>query len=127
MLKSNTVGETGPKRILVVDDETDVQEFVSLVLQDHGFEVICAANGEDALGKIEAFHPDLVVLDLMMPVMDGWGVLDRLRELALPPAVIVLSAYPDEWRAFRGGAWECLPKPFEPETLVATCERALAG
>ena len=113
------------KRILVVDDETDVQEFVSLVLQDHGFDVCCAGHGQEALDKIESLHPDLVVLDLMMPVMDGWGVLESLKHLPDPPAVIILSAYPDEWRAFKAGAWECLGKPFEPEDLVATCERAL--
>jgi CheY-like chemotaxis protein len=116
-----------PKKVLVVDDETDVQEFLALILGDHGFEVACAGQGEEALEKIEALQPDLVVLDLMMPVMDGWGVLERLKRVPDRPAVIVLTAYPDEWRAFKAGAWELLQKPFEPAELVATCQRALAS
>jgi CheY-like chemotaxis protein len=115
------------KRVLVVDDETDVQEFLALILSDHGFQVDCASQGEEALAKIEALRPDLVVLDLMMPVMDGWGVLERLKRLPDRPAVIILTAYPDEWRAFKAGAWELLQKPFQPEALVEVCERALAG
>lgn len=116
-----------PKRILVVDDEKDVQEFLAVVLRDTGFAVECAANGREALEKIEASRPDLVVLDLMMPVLDGWGVLDRLRRSPERPAVVILSAFPDEWRALRAGAWECLAKPFEAQQLVDTCKRALAG
>jgi CheY-like chemotaxis protein len=115
------------KKVLVVDDETDVQEFLALILSDQGFDVACAGHGEEALAKIEALKPDLVVLDLMMPVMDGWGVLERLKRLPDRPAVIILTAYPDEWRAFKAGVWELLQKPFEPDALVAVCQRALAS
>ncbi len=117
--------ETAGKRVLVVDDEKDVQDFVCLVLEDTGFTVDCAANGREALEKIESARPDLVLLDLMMPEMDGWSVLDRLKRIPDAPAVVILSAFTDEWRALRTGAWESLPKPFVPQDLVDTCHRAL--
>jgi len=117
--------ETAGKRVLVVDDEKDVQDFVCLVLEDTGFAVDCAGNGREALEKIESARPDLVLLDLMMPEMDGWGVLDRLKRIPDAPAVVILSAFTDEWRALRAGAWESLPKPFLPQDLVDTCRRAL--
>jgi CheY-like chemotaxis protein len=115
----------GAKRILVVDDEPDVREFVSLVLGEKGYDVVCATDGGEALVRIEGDRPDLIVLDLAMPGLGGWEVLQRLKEIPDPPAVVILSAYPDEWRALRAGAWECLAKPFEPSQLVATCARAL--
>jgi CheY-like chemotaxis protein len=114
-----------PKRVLVVDDEKDVQDFVSLILRDTGYDVDCAGDGREALEKVEADPPDLVVLDLMMPVMDGWGFLEHLRKIPDPPAVVILSAAPDDWRALRAGAWECLAKPFQARDLVDTCRRAL--
>jgi CheY-like chemotaxis protein len=117
--------EAAVKRVLVVDDEKDVQDFVCLVLEDTGFAVDCAGNGREALEKIESARPDLVLLDLMMPEMDGWSVLDRLKRIPDAPAVVILSAFADEWRALRAGAWESLPKPFLPQDLVDTCRRAL--
>ncbi len=119
------VGVSAAKRVLVVDDEKDVLDFVCLVLEDTGFDVQCAGNGKEALEKIETSHPDLVILDLMMPEMDGWGVLDRLKRIPNAPAVVILSAFTDDWRAFRAGAWESLSKPFLPQDLVETCRRAL--
>ena len=114
-----------PKQVLVVDDEKDVQDFIRMVLESAGYAVRSAGDGKEALGAIESDPPDLVVLDLMMPVMDGWGLLERLRRIPNPLAVVILSAFPDEWRALRAGAWECLAKPFDRSHLLATCARAL--
>lgn len=111
----------------MVDDEEDIQQFVSLVLEDSGYAVECAGDGRQALEKIERNHPDLVVLDLMMPGIDGWGVLQRLRRMGHPPRVVVLSAYADGSRAAQEGAAACLCKPFLPGELVKTCERVLAA
>ncbi len=119
--------EAEPKRVLVVDDEKDIQDFVCGVLSDAGYAVDAASDGEEALVKIEAAHPDLLVLDLMMPVLDGWGVLERLRRVPQPPVVVILSAFPDGWRAIQAGAWECLAKPFDLRQLLDTCARALAN
>jgi CheY-like chemotaxis protein len=114
-----------PKRILVVDDEKDVQDFVCLVLSDTGFAVDSADNGHQALEKIEAGRPDLVLLDVMMPDLDGWGVLERLKRLPDPPAVVILSAQLDDGRASWAGAHGSLSKPFRPNQLVETCRRVL--
>ena len=97
------------------------------MLSDAGYEVTTAVDGREALEKVETSCPDLLVLDLMMPVMDGWAVLRRLQETGPPPLVVVLSAFADEWQALQLGAWECLHKPFKHDELLAACARALAG
>jgi CheY-like chemotaxis protein len=114
------------KRVLVVDDEKDILDFVAMILADTGYEVDCAGDGSEALAKMRARRPDLVVLDLMMPVMDGWDFLQHLHQIPNPPAVVILSAAPDEWKAFRAGAWECLSKPLIPREFLETCRRALS-
>ncbi len=67
------------KRILVVDDEEDVQVLVSRILKDAGYEVDRASDGGEAIERFRANRPDLIVLDLMMPGIDGWGVLQHLK------------------------------------------------
>lgn len=116
------------KRVLVVDDEEDVEQFVSMILENAGYEVQCAGDGEQALRKIETQRPDLVVLDLMMPKVNGWEVLERLHSAgAPPPVVVILSALDDHERARRNGAVASVGKPFDVGQLLATCARALAG
>lgn len=114
-----------PKRILVVDDDTDLRTFVAAIFCDLGYVVDCACDGQDALQKMDASPPDLVVLDLMMPVLDGWGVLERLSGLRWHPPVVILSAYADCPRAMRAGAAGCLSKPFHLADLVGTCETVM--
>jgi CheY-like chemotaxis protein len=116
-----------PKRVLVIDDEEDVRELLRTVLDDAGYVVETAINGADGLAKISVVQPDLVLLDLNMPVLDGWEVLERLPRLSQPPVVVIISAYVEDWRALRAGAWECLRKPFQVRDLLATCTRALAA
>lgn len=114
------------KRILVVDDEEDVRTFVATVLQDTGFVVDCAADGYEALRKIEAGRPDLVVLDLMMPGLDGWGVLEQLRLKPDPPPVVVLSALAEKHRIPQDGVAASLSKPFVVPDLIRTCKKVSA-
>ena len=114
-------------RVLVVDDESDLRECVSLVLREAGFEVAVAADGLEGIEKIDTLHPALVVLDLMMPKMDGWGVLRALQARAGAPAVVMLSAAADPRRAAREGAQACLAKPFHNKALVEVCRRVLAA
>jgi DNA-binding response OmpR family regulator len=109
-----------------VDDEADVRHFLRLVLEASGYVVDCAADGREGLARIEAARPDLVLLDLMMPHLDGWGVLERLGDCPAPPSVVIVSAAPDPARAMRAGAAGCLAKPFSVAELLATCARALA-
>jgi DNA-binding response OmpR family regulator len=119
---------TSRKRILVVDDEEDVQILIRRILVDAGYEVDSAGDGEAALERIEERRPDLVVLDLMMPGLDGWGVLQSLRKRPDPPPVVVVTALAD-YQAFtrgvREGAAAYVCKPFHFAELVATCQKVL--
>jgi DNA-binding response OmpR family regulator len=120
------MGENGGKRILVVDDERDVRSLVCHILVDQGYEVDQAVDGREALEKIQAKTPDLVVLDLMMPEVDGWQVLRELQGRPTRPRVVVLSAFGDVKRATEAGAVGFLAKPFRFAQLVDTCQRALS-
>jgi DNA-binding response OmpR family regulator len=119
---------TSRKRILVVDDEEDVQILIRRILSDAGYDVDSASDGEAALERIEDRKPDLVVLDLMMPGLDGWGVLENLRKRPDPPPVVVVTALAD-YQAFtrgvREGAAAYVCKPFHFAELVATCQKVL--
>jgi len=116
------------KRILVVDDEEDVQILVCRILRDMGYEVDSAADGGQALEKIAAQRPDLVVLDLMMPGVDGWGVPARLRNAPDPPPVVLLTAkadYDTFTRGVKEGASAYVCKPFRFHELLATVQGVL--
>jgi CheY-like chemotaxis protein len=122
------VSDPRPRRILVVDDEEDVQVLICRILKDAGFEVDSAHDGAAALELLERQRPDLVVLDLMMPGIDGWGVLERMRASPNPPPVVVLTARTDFGtftRGVREGASAYVCKPFRFHELVATCQRLL--
>ena len=109
-------------RILVVDDEPDILLLHRLNLQDAGHEVLLAADGMKALERIGADQPDCVVLDVMMPVLDGWGVLEALQERSDPPPVLVVSAKSsdaDIEHAMSLGAMGYLAKPFNAAMLLA--------
>jgi DNA-binding response OmpR family regulator len=116
-------------RILVVDDEPGVQQLLSVVFRAHGYVVDTASHGEEAMQRIDAHPPNLILLDLMMPRMDGWAVLEALRRRPDAPPIILLSAYGNlpetAERATMLGARACLPKPFKFPDLLATCEAAL--
>lgn len=119
---------TKPKRILVVDDEEDVQVLVCRILKDVGYEVDSASDGGEAIEKMTAHRPDLLVLDLMMPGIDGWGVLEHLRRVPDAPPVVVVTARADYGsfaRGVREGAAAYVFKPFRFHELVATCQKVL--
>jgi len=111
-------------RILLVDDEERILNFLRTKLKASGFEVLTARNGEEALEQAQAQEPDLIVLDLLMPKMDGFEVLRELRSFSTVP-VIILSAREadaDKIKGLRLGADDYLPKPFNPDELVARIE-----
>jgi DNA-binding response OmpR family regulator len=117
----------GPQRILVVDDDATVAEVVQRYLEREGFAVELAADGRTALTRALAEPPDLVVLDLMLPAMDGLEVCRRLRALA-PVPVIMLTARGDESDRIVGlelGADDYVAKPFSPKELVARVRAVL--
>jgi DNA-binding response OmpR family regulator len=104
-----------------VDDEPDVLLTLRMILESEGFEPSLAADGETALRRIDEEHPDLVVLDIMMPVLDGWFVLAELAGRPKRPGIVVCSAKSsetDRQRAHELQADEYVTKPFEPDDLV---------
>jgi len=108
-------------RILVVDDELSIIKFLRANLEARGYEVLTAINGVEALGTFEMELPDLVILDIMMPKMDGFEVCRRIREWSQVP-IIMLSARGDEEdkvRLLDIGADDYITKPFGKDELVA--------
>ena len=117
-------------RVLIVDDEPDILLMLRVNLEADGYTTALAADGESALERIGEERFDLVLLDVMMPVMDGWGVLDRLAEETEAPLVIVVSAKSsrrDMARALEIGAVAYVTKPFSPVDLSAVVARVLAS
>lgn len=111
-------------RVLLVDDEERIVTFLKTKLKGAGYEVFTAANGKEALEQVQAQEPDLIVLDMMMPVMDGFETLQQLRTFSSVP-VIILSARGSDIDKIKGlnmGADDYLPKPFNPNELVARVE-----
>ncbi|MCL5960115.1 MAG: response regulator transcription factor [Chloroflexi bacterium] len=115
------------KPILVVDDEKNIVQLAKLYLSNEGYEVEAAYNGKDALDKASRIHPALVVLDLMMPELDGWEVCRQLRKNGDVP-IIILTARNDDVDKIVGlelGADDYITKPFNPRELVARVKAVL--
>jgi two-component system KDP operon response regulator KdpE len=115
------------KTVLVVDDESRMVEFIAMNLELEGFRVVRAANGSEALEKASREHPDLVLLDIMMPEMDGFETLEGLRETSSVP-VIFLTAKSEEVDRIKGldlGADDYITKPFSPRELVSRIRAVL--
>ncbi len=117
-----------PKKILAVDDERHIVRLVQVNLERAGYQVVTAFDGREALEKVESENPDLVVLDVMMPYMDGFEVLQTLRKNQstrdLP--VIMLTAKAQDADVFRGwqSGVDCyLTKPFNPMELISFVKR----
>ena len=108
-------------RILAVDDERLYQHLLEVNLEKEGFEVITANNGMDALDMVSSKHPDLVIMDIMMPKMDGITTCERIRQFSNVP-IIILTARGEEQDRVRGlnvGADDYVVKPFSATELVA--------
>jgi DNA-binding response OmpR family regulator len=115
------------RRILVVDDEERMVRFIRLNLEHDGFQVSEAFNGKEAIQKIRDVTPDLILLDVMMPDLDGFEVLETIREVSNVP-VIMLTAKGEEDDRVRGlelGADDYVTKPFSPRELVSRVKAVL--
>ena len=112
-------------RVLVVDDDPDIGEFVTLALTDHGYDVATALNGEVALRSAEERPPRLIVLDMRMPGMDGWEFARRYRQRPGPhaPIVVFTAARNAGERASEIAADAYLAKPFSLDDLIGLAER----
>jgi DNA-binding response OmpR family regulator len=120
-------------RILVVDDEDAIRMTVVDMLEGDGYIAVGAADGREALAILRGEHPDAIVLDLMMPVIDGWGFVERCRRepAGADVPIIVMSAAQDLSMTAKGmralGVQACLAKPFDLEALLALVERFAPG
>jgi PleD family two-component response regulator len=122
--------DISPSTILVVDDEPHIAQILKFTLEKAGYHVFTAENGQDALEKIEELHPNLVILDVMMPIMDGYEVCRIMREdfkmNQIP--VIMLSAkgeLPEKVKGLEGGANDYLIKPYSNDELLLRVRNVL--
>ena len=115
------------QKILIVDDDTNISELISLYLTKECFEIQCVENGEDALVAFSTFRPDLILLDLMLPGMDGYQVCREIRKISQTP-IIMLSAKGEVFDKVLGlelGADDYVIKPFDSKELVARVKAVL--
>jgi len=122
-----TMVSNGLPTVLVVDDEPQVVWVIEFSLQGEGYETLTAHDGFEAMTQIQRHHPDLMVLDVMMPRMDGWAVLEELAKLpaAERPRVVMVTALAsamDRARATQLGAAAFVPKPFDMDELVGVLQ-----
>jgi DNA-binding response OmpR family regulator len=114
-------------RVLVIEDDPDIALGIKTVLGKSGFEVASSTDGRDGLRAFHAARPDLVILDIGLPEMDGWTVLERIRDLSEVP-VLILTAHSletEKVRGLRGGADDYLTKPFGNAEFVARVQALL--
>ena len=115
------------QRILIVDDDENIAELISLYLMKECYDTKIVGDGESALKEVPVFKPNLILLDLMLPGMDGWTVLEKLRSESTVP-VIMLTAKGDTLDRIQGlelGADDYIPKPFEAKELLARIRAVL--
>jgi DNA-binding response OmpR family regulator len=120
------------KMILVVEDEPALRRFLELLLRKNGYEVTIAEDGMEAVSRVEEVTPDLVLLDLMLPKMDGFEVCQRLRSrpaTAATPIFVITARNTQEAReqSLAAGADEFILKPYNPKELMDQIERRLQG
>ena len=118
------------KRILIADDEPALLRLMQFVLEKQGYHCITVENGEEAVHQIQANPPDLVILDVMMPKMDGYAVVEQIRswetDFRLPIIMLTARAQDDDiQRGMEVGVNDYITKPFEPEKVLQTVERLL--
>ncbi|WP_136605475.1 response regulator transcription factor [Paenibacillus dokdonensis] len=114
--------------VLVVEDDANMLEMVSIILKCEGYRVLGAGNGEEALMEMERSPADLVVLDVMMPIMDGWDLCRELRLLSPELPIIMITAKHETSQKVKGfglGADDYLVKPFDPQELVIRIKAVL--
>lgn len=115
--------------ILIVDDDPGIVGFLQLALGDEGYEVRMAANGRDALDQVSGGLPDLILLDMNMPIMDGWEFCEQLRDrgsrFGAIPIVVMTAARDAAKRSHEVGAQGFLGKPFDLDHLFHTIETVL--
>src|SRR5688572_4572566 len=121
------VPSNGALEILVVDDEPTIRAVLSIALQMEGYQVVTACNGQEALHRLGAHLPDAILLDLQMPVMNGWQVIDACHAVPATsriPIITISAAFRIATPAELGVA-SCLSKPFDLDALLIVLEDVL--
>ena len=116
-----------PRKVLIVEDDSNIAELLHLYLEKEGYETAVAADGGKGVELFRSFQPDLVLLDIMLPVLDGWGVLKKIRETDKTP-VIMLTAKGetnDKVMGLESGADDYVVKPFEMKEVLARIHAVL--
>jgi two-component system KDP operon response regulator KdpE len=119
---------SGPQKILVIDDSPDMLKVLTLLLSENGYDVFTALNGQIGLRLVNDHHPDLVILDLSMPGVDGWEVCRQIRKTMSIPIIILTAAHVTDEDTVRGlelGANDYIIKPFRNNVLLARIRNAL--
>ncbi|MDD9796015.1 response regulator transcription factor [Priestia megaterium] len=114
-------------QILVADDDQHIRELISLYLENQGFKIIKAADGEEAWAKMEEFRIDLAVVDIMMPFKDGWELTKEIKEYFDIPVLMVTARGEshDKLKGFDIGTDDYVVKPFDPQEMVARVKALL--
>ena len=119
--------EMAKKGVFLIEDDQDIRSSIIDILEEEGFAIDWAANGQEALDVMEGYDPDLILLDMKMPVMNGWEFCRALEGRGPRPPIVVLTAAPDPAaRAAEAHADGWLGKPFEYADLEATVRRFAA-
>ena len=114
-------------KLLIVEDEKNIAELLQMYLEKEGYAVTIAGDGGQGLAKFRAIHPDIVLLDVMMPVMDGWAVCRTIRAESQVPIIMLTakSETDDKVTGLRSGADDYITKPFEMKEVLARIEAVL--
>ena len=114
-------------KILIVDDEEHIRELIRFYLEEEGFSVVQAASGEEALHLLENEYIDLAIVDIMMPVMDGFQLVEEMKEMKDIPVIMLTakSQSADKLRGFSLGIDDYVTKPFDPDELLARVKTIL--
>lgn len=116
-----------PVKVLIIEDEEKIRHILRDYFQQEGYEIIEAEDGKEGLDQFQVMHPDLIILDVMLPVLDGWSVCKRIRKKSEVP-IIMLSARSeddDQLLGYHLKADEYVTKPFNPQVLVARAKMLL--
>ena len=115
------------RKVLIVEDDNNIAELLHLYLEKEGFETQVAPDGGKGVELYRSFHPELVLLDIMLPVMDGWSVLKKIRETDKTPVILLTAKGEtnDKVQGLEGGADDYIVKPFEMKEVMARIHAVL--
>ena len=118
------------KKILIVDDDKDIVKIVTTMLEGRGWDVTAAYNGREALDIVNQLRPDIILLDIMMPEMNGIEVLKRIKKIDAGTRIVMITAFGDVESyldSMELGAYEYINKPFETDELLDMIEKISAA